>query len=209
MEAIKLSLNQYTTTCSLQLTGSWLCILGQRHTTCSSIVQLCMSQISLWDWPLPPPFFHTYTHTYIHTHSALATLMTDPYGNYVLQTSLDYAPPGMKRTLLYKIRPYLDTAKTYFMSKHLVTKVERLMAKSGPLWWKRRTQLSAYGIYLHGKVIPFTCIRGCTISARKALHQCGLPIPYMCCYITSEVTPPKGTYLTVYTHACVWHHLAV
>ncbi|BFZ55133.1 mRNA binding protein puf3 [Savitreella phatthalungensis] len=59
--------------------------------------------------------------------SALAVLMKDQYGNYVLQKMLELADQGPQRQeLIHKIRPILDSLKKFSYGKHL-SSIERLI----------------------------------------------------------------------------------
>lgn len=55
--------------------------------------------------------------------------MKDQYGNYVIQKALDIATPNQKRLLIYKITPHLPAAHKYMYAKHIISKVERYMAR--------------------------------------------------------------------------------
>ena len=58
--------------------------------------------------------------------SALAVLMKDQYGNYVLQKMLEVADGAQRAELVQKIRPILDSLKKFSYGKHL-SSIERLL----------------------------------------------------------------------------------
>lgn len=58
--------------------------------------------------------------------SALAVLMKDQYGNYVLQKMLEVADGAQRVELVQKIRPILESLKKFSYGKHL-SSIERLL----------------------------------------------------------------------------------
>ena len=55
--------------------------------------------------------------------------MKDPYANYVLQQAIDSAEPSQRKVLVYKMRPFLQQVRRFMYAKHVVTKVDRIVAK--------------------------------------------------------------------------------
>ncbi|KAF8982104.1 mRNA binding protein puf3 [Haplosporangium bisporale] len=60
--------------------------------------------------------------------SPLVFMMKDQFANYVVQKMLDVVDGEQRDILVAKIKPQLGSLKKYTYGKHLITKVERLMA---------------------------------------------------------------------------------
>ncbi|KAI7838204.1 hypothetical protein COHA_007998 [Chlorella ohadii] len=60
--------------------------------------------------------------------ASLVTLMRDQFGNYVVQRALDVATPSQRAALLATIQPHLESLRKYTYGKHIVNKVEALLA---------------------------------------------------------------------------------
>ncbi|KAG0333260.1 mRNA binding protein puf3 [Podila horticola] len=60
--------------------------------------------------------------------SPLVFMMKDQFANYVVQKMLDVVDGEQRDILVAKIKPHLGSLKKYTYGKHLITKVERLMA---------------------------------------------------------------------------------
>ncbi|KAF9957909.1 mRNA binding protein puf3 [Mortierella alpina] len=60
--------------------------------------------------------------------SPLALMMKDQFANYVVQKMLDVVDGEQRDVLVAKIKPHLQPLKKYTYGKHLITKVEKLMA---------------------------------------------------------------------------------
>ncbi|RCH90969.1 Pumilio 1, partial [Rhizopus azygosporus] len=58
----------------------------------------------------------------------LVIMMKDQYANYVVQRMLDVVNDKQRKVLIEKIRPHLSSLKKYTYGKHLIQKVERLVA---------------------------------------------------------------------------------
>ncbi|KAG0044433.1 mRNA binding protein puf3 [Gryganskiella cystojenkinii] len=58
----------------------------------------------------------------------LVLMMKDQFANYVIQKMLDVVDGDQRDVLVAKIKPQLPSLKKYTYGKHLITKVERLMA---------------------------------------------------------------------------------
>ena len=69
--------------------------------------------------------------------SALLIMMKDQYANYVIQKAIDCAEPSQQKILIYMIRPHLGHIRKYMYAKHIVTKVEKLITRSGAvgIYW--------------------------------------------------------------------------
>ena len=69
--------------------------------------------------------------------SALLIMMKDQYANYVIQKAIDCAEPSQRKILIYMIRPHLGHIRKYMYAKHIVTKVEKLITRSGAvgIYW--------------------------------------------------------------------------
>ncbi|KAF9421916.1 mRNA binding protein puf3 [Podila epigama] len=69
--------------------------------------------------------------------SPLVLMMKDQFANYVVQKMLDVVDGEQRDILVAKIKPHLQSLKKYTYGKHLITKVEKLMAqqdaRSGPV----------------------------------------------------------------------------
>ncbi|KAK3827028.1 MAG: armadillo-type protein [Linnemannia gamsii] len=64
--------------------------------------------------------------------SPLVLMMKDQFANYVVQKMLDVVDGNQRDVLVAKIRPHLGSLKKYTYGKHLISKVERLMAMQDP-----------------------------------------------------------------------------
>ncbi|KAG0040894.1 mRNA binding protein puf3 [Podila clonocystis] len=60
--------------------------------------------------------------------SPLVLMMKDQFANYVVQKMLDVVDGEQRDILVAKIKPHLQSLKKYTYGKHLITKVEKLMA---------------------------------------------------------------------------------
>ncbi|KAF9093128.1 mRNA binding protein puf3 [Mortierella sp. GBA35] len=65
--------------------------------------------------------------------SPLVLMMKDQFANYVVQKMLDVVDGDQRDVLVAKIKPHLASLKKYTYGKHLIAKVERLMAMQDPL----------------------------------------------------------------------------
>ncbi|KAF9172953.1 Pumilio 2 [Mortierella sp. AD010] len=64
--------------------------------------------------------------------SPLVLMMKDQFANYVVQKMLDVVDGEQRDVLIAKIKPHLPSLKKYTYGKHLITKVEKLMAMQEP-----------------------------------------------------------------------------
>ncbi|KAF8941922.1 mRNA binding protein puf3 [Haplosporangium gracile] len=64
--------------------------------------------------------------------SPLVLMMKDQFANYVVQKMLDVVDGDQRDVLVAKIKPHLASLKKYTYGKHLISKVERLMAMQDP-----------------------------------------------------------------------------
>jgi len=62
----------------------------------------------------------------------LDRLLRDSFANYVIQTALDYANPGMKARLIEAIRPYLPAIRTTPYGRRIQAKIQGNEGRSGP-----------------------------------------------------------------------------
>lgn len=60
--------------------------------------------------------------------SVLSLMMKDPFANYVVQRMLDVADQSQRSQLVQKIKPQLAMLRKYTYGKHIIAKVERIMA---------------------------------------------------------------------------------
>ncbi|KAF9916518.1 mRNA binding protein puf3 [Lobosporangium transversale] len=60
--------------------------------------------------------------------SPLVLMMKDQFANYVVQKMLDVVDGPQRDVLVTKIKPHLPSLKKYTYGKHLISKVEKLMA---------------------------------------------------------------------------------
>ncbi|KAF9289874.1 mRNA binding protein puf3 [Mortierella antarctica] len=60
--------------------------------------------------------------------SPLVLMMKDQFANYVVQKMLDVVDGEQRDILVAKFKPHLQSLKKYTYGKHLITKVEKLMA---------------------------------------------------------------------------------
>ncbi|KAG0320477.1 mRNA binding protein puf3 [Linnemannia gamsii] len=64
--------------------------------------------------------------------SPLVLMMKDQFANYVVQKMLDVVDGDQRDVLVAKIKPHLASLKKYTYGKHLISKVEKLMAMQDP-----------------------------------------------------------------------------
>ncbi|KAF9426385.1 Pumilio 2 [Entomortierella beljakovae] len=64
--------------------------------------------------------------------SPLVLMMKDQFANYVVQKMLDVVDGEQRDILVARIKPHLPSLKKYTYGKHLISKVERLMAMQEP-----------------------------------------------------------------------------
>uniref|UniRef100_A0A5K3FEU5 PUM-HD domain-containing protein n=1 Tax=Mesocestoides corti TaxID=53468 RepID=A0A5K3FEU5_MESCO len=63
--------------------------------------------------------------------SVLWTMMKDQFANYVIQKMLDVAEHPIRKELMTRIRPYLNSLRKYTYGKHIINKMEKCYMKSG------------------------------------------------------------------------------
>lgn len=68
-------------------------------------------------------------------HSILLKMMTNRYGNYVIQKALDVAVPEQKQELVMLIYPHLPIMRRYTYGKHIVYKVRGLLSSISLAQW--------------------------------------------------------------------------
>ncbi|KAI8598011.1 armadillo-type protein [Dissophora ornata] len=62
----------------------------------------------------------------------LVLMMKDQFANYVVQKMLDVVDGEQRDVLVARIKPHLQSLKKYTYGKHLISKVEKLMAAQWP-----------------------------------------------------------------------------
>ncbi len=62
-------------------------------------------------------------------------MMTNRYGNYVIQKALDTAVPEQKQELVMLIHPHLSLIQKYTYGKHIVYKVRALLSRGSLTQW--------------------------------------------------------------------------
>ena len=93
--------------------------------------------------------------------SALLIMMKDQYANYVIQKAIDCAEPSQRKILIYMIRPHLSHIRKYMYAKHIVTKVEKLITRSGAVgiyWWLALMVHLLYATVVHVHTLVFQYI---------------------------------------------------
>ena len=55
--------------------------------------------------------------------------MKDRFANYVLQRAIEVAQPHQRKLLVSKMKPYLNEVRKYTYAKHVVTKVDHIVAQ--------------------------------------------------------------------------------
>ena len=55
--------------------------------------------------------------------------MKDRFANYVLQRAIEVAQPQQRKILVGKMRPHLNQVRKYTYAKHVVTKVDHIVAQ--------------------------------------------------------------------------------
>ena len=58
-------------------------------------------------------------------------MMKDPFGNYVVQKVLETCNDESLELLLSRIKVHLNTLKRYTYGKHIVSRIEKLIATGG------------------------------------------------------------------------------
>ncbi len=76
---------------------------------------------------------HTYSS--LHLHSALLKMMTNRYGNYVIQKAIDTAELRQKQALVLLIHPHLPLMQRYTYGKHIAYKVKSLLSRASLGQW--------------------------------------------------------------------------
>jgi hypothetical protein len=56
-------------------------------------------------------------------------MMKDQYANYVVQKMLDVVADDQRDLLVNKIKPHIQSLRKYTYGKHIIAKVEKLMAQ--------------------------------------------------------------------------------
>ncbi|RKP00969.1 hypothetical protein CXG81DRAFT_12550 [Caulochytrium protostelioides] len=80
----------------------------------------------------------------------LNIMMKDQYANYVIQKMLDVVDGAQREMLISKIRPQLPSLKKYTYGKHLISKVEKLVAAGyGPREMSVSVGSSGWGVPSH------------------------------------------------------------
>ncbi|VDK34334.1 unnamed protein product [Taenia asiatica] len=63
-------------------------------------------------------------------NSVLWTMMKDQFANYVIQKMLDVAEPPIRKELMARIRPYINSLRKYTYGKHIIGKMEKYYSKT-------------------------------------------------------------------------------
>lgn len=63
--------------------------------------------------------------------SVLWTMMKDQFANYVVQKMLDVSEQPIRKELMTRIRPYLNSLRKYNYGKHIINKMEKYHLKAG------------------------------------------------------------------------------
>lgn len=61
----------------------------------------------------------------------LQIMMKDPFGNYVVQKVIETCDDQTRELILSRIKVHLNTLKRYTYGKHIVSRVEKLIAAGG------------------------------------------------------------------------------
>ena len=70
-------------------------------------------------------------HLYYGFADGLQAMMKDQYANYVVQKVLETCDDQERELLLSRIRVHLHALKKYTYGKHIVARVEKLLAAGG------------------------------------------------------------------------------
>lgn len=62
--------------------------------------------------------------------SVLWIMMKDQFANYVIQKMLDVAEPPIRKELMARIRPYINSLRKYTYGKHIIGKMEKYYSKT-------------------------------------------------------------------------------
>lgn len=72
-----------------------------------------------------------YVGSTLFVDSKLQAMMKDPFGNYVVQKVLETCDDQSLQLILSRIRVHFNTLKRYTYGKHIVSRVEKLIAAGG------------------------------------------------------------------------------
>lgn len=90
-------------------------------------------------------------------------MMKDPFGNYVVQKVLETCDDKSRELILSRIKVHLTALKRYTYGKHIVSRVEKLVAAGG------KTKLSTSTIYFHQ--LQFLTLQiNSTLTIHKKCH---------------------------------------
>ncbi|KAF9977104.1 mRNA binding protein puf3 [Actinomortierella ambigua] len=96
-----------------------------KHKFASNVVEKCVAYGS----PLERQQLISEVITNRHDGTApLVLMMKDQYANYVVQKMLDVVDGDQRDALVTRIKPHLQSLKKYTYGKHLISKVEKLVA---------------------------------------------------------------------------------
>ncbi|KAL1917453.1 uncharacterized protein VTP21DRAFT_3846 [Calcarisporiella thermophila] len=99
-----------------------------KHKFASNVVEKCIANCSPEE---RHALFADVTETKEDGIIPLVSMMKDQYANYVVQKMLDIATVEQRDMLVTHIRPHLPSLKKFTYGKHLIAKVEKLLAESG------------------------------------------------------------------------------
>ncbi|KAL7750154.1 mRNA binding protein puf3 [Sorochytrium milnesiophthora] len=99
-----------------------------KHKFASNVVEKCVAYGSKTD---RQALLEEVSTTKPDGTTPLVAMMKDQFANYVVQKMLDVVDDTQREMLVNRIKPHLHSLKKYTYGKHLITKVERLLASYG------------------------------------------------------------------------------
>jgi hypothetical protein len=93
-----------------------------KHKFASNVVEKCVAHGTLEER------YALIDEVLIRDATPLIAMMKDQYANYVVQKMLDVVQNDQKVNLLTRIKPHLSSLKKFTYGKHLINKVEKLLA---------------------------------------------------------------------------------
>ncbi|KAJ3363170.1 hypothetical protein GGF32_004741 [Allomyces javanicus] len=93
-----------------------------RHKFASNVVEKCVA------FGTPKDRLMLIEEVLVRDAAPLVAMMKDQYANYVVQKMLDVVQGDQRTLLLGRIKPHLTALKKFTYGKHLISKVEKLLA---------------------------------------------------------------------------------
>ena len=85
----------------------------------------------------------------------MQAMMKDQFANYVVQKVLETCDDQQRELILSRLKVHLNALKKYTYGKHIVTRVEKLVAAGGTY------SFYISSLHLHSHTILYFSIRAC------------------------------------------------